>query len=439
MLFRRKVKEKEEARSGYPISLDMFGFQGHSYPLLQLQQTIYGDRETIGASYASYATAAYGDNPIVFGIERLRMAVFSDARFMWRQLRSGKPGDLFSTATLEILRHPYPGGTTGDLLARAILDADLAGNHYAVRLGDRIKRLRPDWVTIVVGSDSDTDLDPNQDPSAEVIGYVYQPGGTGSAAKPITYLADDVAHFAPIPDPLANYRGMSWLTPVIRDVEADKATTTHKNKFFQNGATPNMIVKFDASISPDNAARFRELFTAEHEGAANAYKTMYLGGGADAKTVGADFRQIDFAATTGKGENRIAVASGIHATLLGLSEGLQGSSLNAGNYGAARRSVADTVFRPLWRDLCGSYETIVPPPAGAELWVDLDGVAFLREDQKDAAEIMGAKSATIANLVREGFTPESVVAAVVEENPSLLVHTGKVSVQLTDPNEVSDE
>jgi hypothetical protein len=88
----------------------------------------------------------------------------------------------------------------------------------------------------------------------------------------------------------------------------------------------------------------------------------------------------------------------------------------------------------MWRDLCGSYETIVPPPSAAELWVDLDGVAFLREDQKDAAEIMSTKATTIANLVREGFTPESVVMAVTEENPSLLEHTGKVSVQLVDPN-----
>jgi len=430
-LFKR-FAQQPETRS-WDDYFPMFHFGGAAYPI-GVNQTIYGDKETIGTSFPDYAAGAFQGNPIVFAIERLRMSVFSEARFMFRQLRKGKPGDLFSTPALEVLRHPWPNATTGDLLARAILDADLAGNHYAVRLDDRVKRLRPDWVSIVVGSEGDSVLDPSQDPDAEVVGYLYHPGGKASSNTAIPYLAEQVAHFAPMPDPLANHRGMSWLTPVLRDVEADKATTTHKNRFFQNGATPNMIIKFDPAVGPDTAEKFKKMFRDEHEGAVNAYKTLYLGGGADATVVGTNFQQLDFAATTGKGENRIAVASGIHATLLGLSEGLQGSSLNAGNYGSARRSVADTVFRPMWRDLCGSYETIVPPPSAAELWVDLDGVAFLREDQKDAAEIMSTKATTIANLVREGFTPESVVMAVTEENPSLLEHTGKVSVQLVDPN-----
>jgi hypothetical protein len=31
-----------------------------------------------------------------------------------------------------------------------------------------------------------------------------------------------VAHWSPIPDPLANFRGMSWLTPVLREIDADQ-------------------------------------------------------------------------------------------------------------------------------------------------------------------------------------------------------------------------
>jgi hypothetical protein len=401
---------------------------------MRLNTTLTGDTESIGSSYPAYVDGAYRSNPIIFGIERQRMMVFSEARFMWRQLRKGKPGDLFSTTELERLRHPWPGGTTGDLLARAMLEADLAGNHYAVRTPTKIRPLRPDWVSIVYGSDREDEMEARHDPDAEVVGYVYSPGGKNSGSKPISYLPEFVAHFAPIPDPLTIGLGMSWLTPALRDIEADKLTTRFKKKFFENGATANMVVKFDPAVSPDNAEKFKNLFLEEHVGAANAYRTLFLGGGTDATVVGANFQQIDFAATTGKGENRIAVASGIHASLLGLSEGLQGSPLNNSNYASARRSVADTVYRPMWRDLCGSYETIVPPPSGAELWFDLDGVAFLREDQKDATEIMSVKASTIANLVREGFTPESVVMAVTEENPSLLEHTGKVSVQLVDPN-----
>jgi hypothetical protein len=430
-LFKRyAAKPEAETRFSFQDWLNLISDPS----VMRLNTTLTGDTESIGTTYSSYVDGAYRSSPVIFGIERLRMMVFSEARFMWRQLRSGRPGDLFSTPGLELLRKPWPGGTTGDLLARAMLEADLAGNHYAVRTPTKIRPLRPDWVTIVYGSDRADEMDARNDPDADLLGYLYFPGGKGGSTKPISYNAESVAHFAPIPDPMTIGLGMSWLTPALRDIEADKQTTNFKKKFFEHGATPNMIVKFDPDLSPDNATAFQKMFLEEHVGLGNAYKTIFLGGSVDATVVGANFQQVDFAATTGKGENRIAVASGIHATLLGLSEGLQGSSLNAGNYGSARRSVADTVFRPMWRDLCGSYETIVPPPSDAELWVDLDGVAFLREDQKDAAEIMSTKATTIANLVREGFTPESVVMAVTEENPSLLVHTGKVSVQLTDPN-----
>lgn len=407
------------------LMISPFGFN--------LSTTIRGDREEIGNNFPGYVAGAYKSSGVVFAIERIRMAVFSEASFMWRQRRSGRPGDLFSTAALELLRHPWHGGTSGDLLARAILDADLAGNHYAVRLEDSIKRLRPDWVSIVIGSDN-AELDPSEDPNAEIIGYAYHPGGKNSQSPVITYEADQIAHFAPIPDPLANYRGMSWLTPVLRDIEADKATTVHKSQFFENGATPNMIL----THPPMDEERFRKtinLFRETHEGATNAYKTLHLVSGTDANVVGKDFQQLEFAATQGKGETRIANASGIHPTLLGLSEGMAGSSLNAGNYAAARRSTVDTVFRPLWRDLCGSYETIMPPPAMAELWVDLRDVAFLREDQKDAAQIEQIKAQSIRQLIDGGFDPASVVAAVTSGDMRLLTHTGMLSVQLQTPGE----
>jgi hypothetical protein len=112
---------------------------------------------------------------------------------------------------------------------------------------------------------------------------------------------------------------------------------------------------------------------------------------------------------------------------------MQGSSLNAGNYNAARRSTADTCFRPMWRNLCGSLEAIVPPPSGAELWYDEADIPFLREDAEAAAKIEQVKAETITKLVREGFTAVSAMAAVTAQDMTLLKHTGLVSVQLQPP------
>jgi hypothetical protein len=144
--------------------------------------------------------------------------------------------------------------------------------------------LRPDWVDIVTGSKAkDGDA---WDPDAKPVGYIFHNGGRNSGRPVSTFLPEQVAHFAPIPDPEARFRGMSWLTPVIREVMADKAATLHKEKFFENGATPNLLVKFDVD-SVEKMRPWIELFKESHEGALNAYKTLFVGAGTDATPVGA--------------------------------------------------------------------------------------------------------------------------------------------------------
>ncbi len=75
-----------------------------------------------------------------------------------------------------------------------------------------------------------------------------------------------------------------------------------------------------------------------------------------------------------------------------------------------------------------------PPDSGSRLWYDATDVPFLREDERDAADIQQVRAATIASLIASGFTAESAVAAV-ESNDfiGLLKHTGLTSVQLQKP------
>ncbi len=201
------------------------------------------NRETIQADFVGYINGAYKTSGPIFAVMVARMFLFSEARFQFRRLTNGRPGKLFGNQDLQILEHPWPNATTGDLLGRAINDVDLAGNFYATRVprldgqGSKLARLRPDWVTILKGTIDGTkpSLD-SWDPSAELIGYIYQPGGPGSGAKPHTYLPHEVMHFAPIPDPAATYRGMSWVQPVITEVLGDRAMTTHMIMYFENGA-----------------------------------------------------------------------------------------------------------------------------------------------------------------------------------------------------------
>lgn len=403
--------------------LQEFGFNGRTYTLGGNSQ-----EEPTGL-YSSVVQTAYKTNGVVFACMLVRMLLFAEARFQFRRLRSGRPGELFGTDALSPLETPWPGGTTGDMMSRAIQYADLAGNSFIARRGRELSMLRPDWVDILVGSERDTNV-VQWDVDARAIGYVYYPGGKQSGRDPVVFASEEVAHFAPIPDPLAQFRGMSWITPLYREVMADKAMTDHKLAFMEHAATPNMVVKID---TPD-VAKFREwteLFREKYEGSSNAYKTLFLAQGFDATPVGADFQQMEFKMTQGAGETRIAAAAGVPPVIVGLSEGLQAATYS--NYGQARRRFADGTMSPLWRNMCGSLSRIIEVPSGAELAVDMRDIPFLKEDQKDAAQIQAMESATIRTLVDGGFEPDSVVQAVVAGDLSRLKHTGKLSVQLQEP------
>lgn len=435
-LFRRKATTELE-RDIYPLSIDewanYFSFNGNFYPL-GLNQTLTGTEVSIEGNFSGFVRDAYKANGVVFACMLVRMMLFSEARFAYREILDGKPGDLHGGGTdsrnpafrdLELLRKPWPNGTTGDLLTRMIQFADLGGNYYGVREGMRIRNLRPDWTDIVLDRDA-------RDYNAEIVGYQFYPGGKNTGVEPERFLAEEVIHFAPVPDPTAPFRGMSWLTPVIREIGSDSAATTHKKKFFENGATVNLVVQTNQSTK-ENFDRWVELFKQKHESAANAYKTLFLASGQDATPVGSTMQQMDFKVTQGAGETRIAAASGIHPVVVGLSEGMQGSSLNAGNFHAACRLTADKTLRPLWRNAAASVASVIRVPDASELWYDASDVAFLREDEKDSAAIKQTEATTIRTLIEAGYTAKSVTAAVMSGDWSLLKHTGLFSVQLQAP------
>ncbi|TQN30606.1 phage portal protein BeeE [Haloactinospora alba] len=403
-------------------------------------QTTMGtlDEEQVGSTLSGLVKS----NGPVWALTLARMQVFSQARFQWTRFERGGTGDLFGSPELGVLERPWPGGTTADLLARMELDVTSAGNAYVRRLRrgrtSRLVRLRPDWVTIILGSNEDPDH-PADAADVELLGYAYMPRGD-RGDRMIFLEPDEVAHYAPYPDPDAVFIGMSWITPVIKDVIGDNLQTDHKRAFLRNAATPNSVIKFDSSISMEQVKEFKELFEAEHQGAANAYKTLFLGGGADMTPVGKDFQQLEFAVTQGKAESRVASAAGVPPSWVGFSEGLQGSALNAGNFTSARRRFSDGTLQHLWSNAATSLETILTPPDDrAALWFATRGMPFLAMDAQDQASVQQQEANTIVALVKDGFTHESAVDAVINQDWTRLApHTDEqgrplMSVQLQPP------
>lgn len=466
LAFWRSPPAPEEQRfstDDYFALLNAFSYNGVGYSAGSgISQTLAGEAEPTPDGFTGFAQGAWGGDAVVFACMALRQLVFSAIRIQWQRISNGRPAELFGTTGLRPVEVPWDGGTTQDLLNRMIQDADLAGNFYGVRDtplarigGDvstfEIVRLRPDWVVNV--------REARAIRGAQVghrrLGIAYFEGGTHSGNDPVSFQPGEFCHFAPYPDPLADWRGMSWLTPVVREIRADLQMTAHKQKYFENGATPNVIVKYPVGAREEDMRKVQKLFRDKHEGTDNAYRTMHIGGGADITVVGSNMEQVDFKTVQGAGETRIAAAAGTPATVVGLSEGLAGSSLNAGNYASARRRMADGTMHPLWQNAVGSLAPLIATPSAlgtdwpryqsgfVRLWYDTRDVSFLRDDSKDEAAIAQTKAATIRQYIDAGFTPESAVVAVDTGDLGKLSHTGLFSVQLqeagttdpaTDPN-----
>jgi HK97 family phage portal protein len=382
--------------------------------LVALHTTMGGSPiDPLPHEYLGYVHGAYKANGPVFAVILARLLLFAEARPRFRGLSDSR---LFGTPALSLLERPWPHGTCRDLLARMEQDASLAGNAYIYRaLPDRLQRLQPDQVDIVVDQNT-----------GEKSGFLYWQGGRGSGSPPVSLALEDVAHYCPIPDPTHPWRGMSWLTPVVTEIESDKQQTRHKQKFFENAATPNLLVTVERKIKDQDAREtFRNEIDRRYGGLENAYRTLILDDGADAKVIGQSFEQITFAAVQAAGENRIASAGGVPAIVVGLKEGLQAATYS--NYAQAMRRFAEMTMHPLWGFVFGDLATVVKVPDGAELWYDASQIPALQQDAKDAAEILNMKANVAGALIRAGYQPDKVGPAIGLPN---IPHTGKVPVTL---------
>ena len=111
-------------------------------------------------------------------------------------------------------------------------------------------RLDPSRVTFVLGSDSTPTWD--QDVLASVpydmttIGIVYNPNvDARGTAERVVFLPGEFAHFMPEPDPIASWRGESWVASLTAEAALEGQIVNHQSKFFTRGTVPSLVFLTD--------------------------------------------------------------------------------------------------------------------------------------------------------------------------------------------------
>ncbi len=416
-----EVVERNFPSMSWEAFQTLFKFNGNQYLTSQFRSA--GGKELLGACGPAYTV-----------LDR-RVSIIAEARPTWQRFSGGVPSGMFSTSELEILKVPWPGGSWRLLVAIAESDVAAAGNSYWIRpTRDLLVRIDPDWVTIVTEAVDAPGTDGSRVPvGSRLLGYVVQQPGM----KPAIFEPGELAHYRPGAPIGCPWRGESWLASVALEASSDLELTRYKGNYLKNGAMPSLAVMYEPTIDKDALEAFVEMFADKFVGSMNAGKVMHFLGGRDVKTVGATLDQLSFKAVQGAGETRIAAAAGVPASVAGFSEGMQGSSLNAGNYTATRRLFGDAKIRPLLGSFMDAFSTLVRPPSDARLFYDDSQVSFFQEDVKDEAEIRTATATTIDVLIKAGFEPDAAIAAGTTGNFNALIgqHTGLTSVQLQPPTD----
>ena len=320
------------------------------------------NREGVPAGIVRTAREAYTRNGIVYACVAARMALFSECRF---QLQSTVDRHLFGQSSLSLLEYPWPNATAGELLARMENDVSTAGNSYIrkVRPGGRVgpaagpdaPRLRDDRV-----GGARRRRGPDVPAACRVLRGPDTAGDHGPG--PAVLQPDEVCHYSPVPDPLAQWRGMSWLTPVLREIGADQALTDYKTVHLGRGAMPGLVLKYSQKLSQPSVDRLKKRFEAMYSGPENSGRTLVLDEGADVTVAGSTLEQLQYVAVQAAGETRICAASMVPSEVIGID----GPRSASGNYELAIRRFADLWARPHWRMACASLQHLLPGVTAAD-------------------------------------------------------------------------
>lgn len=367
---------------------------------------------------------AYLVNATVHAAVNARQRVFSEVQFVLRNRRTGNL--VHNHPSIDVLDHPWPGGTSAELLKRMELDASLSGNAYVYRAErNLLQMLDPAKVEVV--SDG-----------REKTGYLYWPNGYGNG-NPRPLMLEEVAHWAPIPHPDKQFLGASWVEVVAGELRTDVKMIRHQEKFFDNAATPNLYVKVEGSMRPETRDRLRQELERRYTGVENAWRTLVMDAGATLQSVGSDFVQMDYVNTLTSTEARIASAAGVPPIIIALKAGLDAATYS--NYGMAMRAFADHLIRPNWTSAVAALSQIIVEPQGSHLWYDDRMVSALRQDKDAEATILSTKASAIRTLVDGGFEPDAVIEAIEANELDRLVgrHTNLLPVQLQPPGDTAPE
>jgi HK97 family phage portal protein len=145
------------------------------------------------------------------------------------------------------------------------------------------------------------------------------------------------------PDPVDPFRGMSVIAAAAQTIDTEEQSKKFNRQFFANSARPSVTVEVPKVMQPDQFRRFKQQFEEFHTGQYNAYKPLILEGGAKANAFALTQKDMDFLESRKFNKDEILAMFGVSPGMLGMTENVNRSNMEAAEYIFAKYEVKDRV------------------------------------------------------------------------------------------------
>ncbi len=232
--------------------------------------------------------------------------------------------------------------------------------------------LRPDRVRIVPGD------------KGTIKGYLYVPEGRAVRdGTPI--LPEDMIHVK-LPNPNDPLEGMGWGMPplaIAQSTDVDNEITRFLKLFFQNGAMPLGLLKFDVPMDDKTLTEIKRRWSDMYGGVDNWTDVGVLDQGGTYQRVGSNFDEMGFSTLDERNESRILMPLGVHPALLGTRISMLHSPLSNSNFTSVRKAYWEDTAVPELTLFEKEFQYFLRGEDGSFVAYDYSKVPALLQDKAD--------------------------------------------------------
>lgn len=239
--------------------------------------------------------------------------------------------------------------------------------------------------------------------SAGIVDFV-QGGSVDGRVTGQRFERDDVIYFRGAYDPYSDLTGKAPLRWAFHAALGEANAEKYLNAFFTNGAVPAVVFSTEQPMGDPEIEKAKTWWERLFAGAANAFKTGFLGRGLKPFTVGSSIKDMELAAVRTELRRTISIVSGVPELLFSAT-----ASADLTPVELAMKVLYYTTIVPRWNwyaevlnaELLTEYDDLVS--AGAYLAFDTSQIDVLQEDAT-------AKTARLVSLVGARILKPEVVA-----------------------------